>query len=284
MQSPSIPTGTHAGLTSESERDSWRTRLLVWWTRLLTPQRVFALGLTYFALFLLPVVLATLTFPFAWMDHLAAIPLYLKYGCCSFKEVLPNFYWNWFHSQYVRPTAAALYSIQYAAFGGEFWLWFVVRWVVEVAAVGLAVSVLWRLGANRAGAWFMAVLLLFHPAATPLYLFTSDILVALGVLAVLALTLAGAPDRSRVFDLDDLSPGRYAAVLIVWFLALGVKEVAFVFCALITLAFTLWSRKSMRTFGKLSCQSSPFLLTMRSRPPIFPGSFVFRRALRSSKR
>src|SRR3954451_23313742 len=57
----------------------------------LQPRTQTAIILAYFSIFLLPIILATLAFPFGWWDHLSAIRLYLPYGCCTFSAILPNY-------------------------------------------------------------------------------------------------------------------------------------------------------------------------------------------------
>lgn len=205
------------------------------------------------ALALAPLVLASLTLPFGWTDHFAAIGMYMTDGCCSLGFLLPNLIWHLFYSDFVvRPTATLFYSLQFLLFGGEFWLWFLVKWMVKFAAIGLAASILRTLRVSLAVRWCVAALLLFHPISTEFNLFSLDLLSSAGCLLLLFVLIGQDRESNSAFDIAALSPGRYRLFLAVFLLTLGIKEISFAYCGVLTLALALWSARSRRTILRLT--------------------------------
>jgi len=199
--------------------------------------------IVYFAALILPLVTASVARPFGWWDYLSTPDLF-HYGSPTTAANLVPHYWLALttHTYLVRPTSALLYDLQYLLFGGEFWIWYLAKWAVKFGAVYLAFLLLRRIGVCDLAGLAAAVFLLFHPAELQLMLFAPDGWAALGMLAVLLLLLPAAGEDRAPFDVSALSRKRYAALLAVWVLTLGAKEVAFAFCGLLTLAMTWTSR------------------------------------------
>lgn len=213
--------------------------------------------LAFFAILLGPLVLASITLPFGWTDHFAAIRMYLHYGCCSADTILPNVVWHLLYNDYVvRPTATLAYALQFRVFGGEFWLWFLAKWTLKFAAALWVTQILRNLRVGLGVRWCAAAFVLFHPISTEFNLFSLDLMASASCLLVLRILVVD--DDKDVFDVARLSGWRYAALLAAYLLALGVKEICFAYCGVLTVALTLWSERSRRTALRLA----PFYLAL----------------------
>ncbi|MBL8173227.1 MAG: hypothetical protein JNK48_01070, partial [Bryobacterales bacterium] len=125
----------------------------------------------YFAGFLLPALLASIVRPFALWDYLTSADL-LHFGRpIAWSALLSNLWHHLLVNTYiVRPTVSLLYDLQTLLFGGEFWLWYVVKWAAFVACVLAVTTLLERLGCGWWARAAVASLLLFHPARFTLML------------------------------------------------------------------------------------------------------------------
>ncbi len=205
-------------LAGAMERPAFYVWLALWW-----------------AVFLGPLLLASMSRPFAWWD-LLTLP-HLFHGLpVSWENLLPG-YWRAFHNAYiVRPTTAVMHDLQMLLFHGQFWLWYVFKWV----AMGGALVVVARLLRDRGASWAVSATavayLLFHTTSFKLMLSAPDGFVALGAVALLWLA---APKGEKPFVLASMSYRRYALFLAVFYVTLGIKEVAYAFCGVLTLALAV---------------------------------------------
>lgn len=186
-----------------------------------------ALG-AYFGWFLIPLVLASLARPFALWDYFTSTGLFHKGRPIEWGTLLSNAYHHLTTGEYIiRPTAVFLYDLQTLLFGGEFWLWYLLKWAAFAAAVWLVWDLLHRLGCDWTVRAAMAAVLLFHPARFTLMLHAPDGWMALGIVAQLWLL--------SLFQFDATRMCRYAQAG--WFalaiFTIGTKEVAWVFQALL---------------------------------------------------
>src|SRR5581483_6441850 len=82
------------------------------------------------ALFWAPVILLSVSLPFAYWDYLM-IPYYCFQGTgAEIQPIWKNLVHSiFFDSIQYRPIGAFIQNVQYLAFGGEFWAWFLVKWL-----------------------------------------------------------------------------------------------------------------------------------------------------------
>jgi hypothetical protein len=178
-----------------------------------------------------PLVLATLLLPFGPWDWLTTPQLYL--GTTSQLApwtVVCNAIRISVESDFLfRPTSAALVGVEYSLFGGQFWAFYLIKWLVHLGCVCLVVAILRRLGVDKLSRWVVAALLLFHPSASVFMLFAVDHYVALGFLVLLYFLAA----RNRgdfspgLLDTSQWSAGSLVAFSVISILLVGTKEVAF---------------------------------------------------------
>lgn len=197
----------------------------------------------WFAWFIVPLFLVSVTRPFGWWDYLTTLAkatsdasefgfklqgIYTPFEYSETGAVLRNYTHHMFRDVVVlRPTLALLFHLQGLVFGGEFWLWYLLKWTAEFGAAGLSVAFLRRFHVGTEVQWMAAAFVLFHPCSFEMMLCSSDGWVALGSLATLYLAWP--------LELRAMSWPRYLAVTLVWFLTLGVKESALVFAVVFVL-------------------------------------------------
>ena len=87
-------------------------------------------------LLLTPLILASLARPFGTWDYFTAPDLYLPYGTTGFLNAVRNYAHNVLKpTATVRPTYAMIINLQYLILGGEFWLWYLVKWALKFACI-----------------------------------------------------------------------------------------------------------------------------------------------------
>jgi hypothetical protein len=184
----------------------------------------------YFAWFLLPLVLDSLYRPFALWDHLTSAELFHFGLPIEWRRLASNAFHHLLTGTFVvRPTTAFLYDLQVLLFGGEFWLWYAVKWTACGATAGLAVHLLRRMGCGWEAQTAAVSLLLFHPARFTLMLHAPDGWLALGICAQLAL----------LWRHEFRASAMTASMQVLWFalalFTIGTKEAGLVFQALLTM-------------------------------------------------
>jgi len=194
------------------------------------PTRIAA---AYFAWFLAPLFLASVYRPIALWDYLTS-PDVLHYGRpITWLALIPNTWLHLLNNTYiVRPTVSFLYDLQTLVFGGEFWLWYCVKWCAFLASVCLVTAILRRLGCDWYTQAAVAAFLLFHPARFTLMLHAPDGWLALGICAQLLLLARNG------FDLHTLSHRAQSLWLLLALFTIGCKEAGYVFQMLLA-AFLL---------------------------------------------
>ena len=184
----------------------------------------------YFAWFLVPLILASVARPFALWDYFTSTGLFHKGLPIEWGTLFSNSVHHLLTGQYViRPTAVFLYDLQTLLFGGEFWLWYLLKWTAFGASVWLVSDLLKGFGCDWPVRAAAAALLLFHPARFTLMLHAPDGWLALGIVAQLWLLAR--------FNFDVLRMNRWAHAA--WFalalFTIGTKEVGWVFQAMLVL-------------------------------------------------
>ncbi|MFN7934240.1 MAG: hypothetical protein U0R19_12990 [Bryobacteraceae bacterium] len=188
----------------------------------------------YFAWFVAPLVLASLYRPLAFWDYLTSADLFHFGRPIEWGTLLSNSVHQFVTGTYVvRPTVTFLYDLQALLFGGEFWLWYAVKWAALFVAMWVVVLLLGRMGCGWEARAAVAALLLFHPARFTLMLHAPDGWLALGICGQL-LMLWRYEFRASLLDWR-------AQVL--WFslalFTIGTKEAGYVFQGLLVV-FVLW--------------------------------------------
>ncbi|MBL8218086.1 MAG: hypothetical protein JNL62_02595 [Bryobacterales bacterium] len=187
----------------------------------------------YFAWFLAPLLLASVYRPIALWDYLTS-PDLLHFGRpITWLTLIPNTFFHLLNNTFiVRPTVSVLYDLQTLVFGGEFWLWYCVKWCAFLASVYLVTAILRHLGCDWYTQAAIAALLLFHPARFTLMLHAPDGWLALGMCAQLVLLgRYGFEVRAMPFS------ARLLWLLLALF-TVGAKEAGYVFQMLLA-AFLL---------------------------------------------
>ncbi len=184
----------------------------------------------YFAWFLLPLVLDSLYRPFALWDYLTAADLFHFGLPIEWRRLAGNAFHHLLTGTFVvRPSTALLYDLQVLLFGGEFWIWYLVKWAALGASAGLAVILMRRMGCGWEAQTAGLSLLLFHPARFTLMLHAPDGWLALGICAQLVLLWR------YEFRVSEMT----ASTQVLWFalalFTIGTKEAGFVFQGLLTM-------------------------------------------------
>lgn len=178
----------------------------------------------YYGWFLIPLLLASIARPFALWDYFTSGGMFHHGRPIEWGTLAGNYFYNLLTGAYViRPSVVLLYDLQTLVFGGEYWLWYIVKWIAFGITVGLVVALLGRLGCGWAAKAAAASFLLFHPARFTLMLHAPDGWVALGMMAQLCLLVESG------FDVARMSRGRQVAWFALALFTLGAKEVAWVF-------------------------------------------------------
>jgi hypothetical protein len=204
----------------------------------------------YMAILLAPLVLTALLLPFGPWDWLTTPQLYL--GTTS--QLTP---WTAVYNAIrisvqsdflFRPTSAALVGVEYSLFGGYFWAFYIIKWLVHLGCVCLVVAILRRLRVDKLSRWVVAALLLFHPSASVFMLFAVDHYVALGFLVLLYFLAAkSSGDASAgLLDTSQWSAGSLVAFSVISILLVGTKEVAFAIAFVVIALMILRSERRLR--------------------------------------
>ncbi|MBL8220152.1 MAG: hypothetical protein JNL62_13035, partial [Bryobacterales bacterium] len=189
--------------------------------------------------FLIPLLLASLARPFALWDYFTSTGLFHKGRPIEWSTLLSNPIHNLLTGQYViRPTAVFLYDLQTLTFGGEFWLWYLLKWAAYAASIWIVCDLLHRLGCDWPARAAAASLLLFHPARFTLMLHAPDGWVALGMVAQLWLLAL------HRFEAARLPRTHLAAWFALALFTIGAKEVAWVFQAALLIFLALLNHRA----------------------------------------
>jgi hypothetical protein len=241
------------GAEAAQVRDARKSRTFERWTA--------AIARWEWALLLAPLLLASLARPFGLWDYLTAPNIYLHEKAFTFRNVVANYGWNVFGpAPTVRPTTALLLNTEYWAFGGEFWIWYLVRWTAKILAAYLVDGVLQSFEIDLMARLAVLGVWLFHPVNSDLMLISADGWVAFSAVVLLTLLLWRQKPEC-MFNLAAFTLRRYLCVFTAWFLLLGTKEVGLVTAAVYTAAAALTS-VSMRghALRKATLRLSPFVV------------------------
>ncbi|MBI4907575.1 MAG: hypothetical protein HY820_28370 [Acidobacteria bacterium] len=209
------------------------------WPELLLSRR-FTYCLSAWWIFILaPLLAASLCRPFAWWDYFT-FPRTLRFDYpVTVSNILPGYIQSFSNAYVIRPTASLWYDMSLLLFGGEFWIWYLMKWILKIAAIYLTVRLLQKCGVSRIVQIAVAGYLLFHTADFQLMLTALDSWVAFGMLAILNLLFR---EDNSFHDLSRMTWRRYAGFLALCLLTIGIKEVSFLLIGLLVLAMVIARR------------------------------------------
>ncbi|MCC6365265.1 MAG: hypothetical protein IT165_17255 [Bryobacterales bacterium] len=195
----------------------------------------------YFGWFLIPLFFASLTRGFGWWDYFTADMVFHYGRPVTWGNLVGNYLQPLFWGSYVvRPTWSLMYDLQTLLFGGEFWLWYCLKWAGEAAAIALAAGILKRLGCGWTSRAAVVALLAFHHASFTLMLHDPDGWLALGMLAQVWMLLEVEG------NLALFSRASYGLFLALMPATLGLKESGFAFNGALAGFLLLWNPRAWR--------------------------------------
>ena len=186
------------------------------------------LYLIFAAIVAVPLIIATISRPFAYWDYIAVFYSIIPVAPQdSWSTIWPNLVLQ-FTSSGTRffPSFTTFFQVLLALFGGEYWAAYLVKWMLKIAAAYLAAKLVRRAGGSKEGSLLAGSLMFFHPAPFELSLYMSDGLTALLMLLLANTVLVRRLDGVYRVDLAGLSLSRYLLALGVWLALLGMKESA----------------------------------------------------------
>ena len=87
--------------------------------------------ITLTAIFFFPLIQISQFLPFAYWDAFTDQYAQLRGLSTTWKDFPGNIFYSFFIDKLqFRPISIMLFNIQYLIFGGEFWAWYLVKWVV----------------------------------------------------------------------------------------------------------------------------------------------------------
>ena len=184
----------------------------------------------YPAIFLIPSFFASLNRPFGWTDWLVVPKAMLGDQPLNPGLLGWAYVFNLLHQPFiVRPTTAMLYYAGYLFFHGEFWAWYIVKWIGLFATAFLVDRLVARFEVDVWTRLVIWAMLLTHPASFVLMLFSPDGWAALSLIALMLWMLRSVPAGESPLNLNKYSDRGYAGLLLGIWITAGVKEVAVVF-------------------------------------------------------
>ena len=178
-------------------------------------------------LLLAPLFFSSLARPFALWDYMTGFPLYMPHDVRQFWSLFQNYWHNLvaLHTGVLRPTYSLVLNVQFLLFGGEFWIFYIVKWAAKLASIYFVDRMLRQVGGTKWSRLAIASLLLFHPASFELMMTSADGWVAFFGLLAICVTAGFNRNRKAPMDIASMSGHQFAIVFVLWFLALGTKEV-----------------------------------------------------------
>jgi len=193
--------------------------------------------LSAYGLVLFPLLLTSLALPFAWWDSLT-FPTVVWNGRApeTLRELPGIYHYTLLLGQaHFRPNCFALVALSYVLFGGEFWLWYIVRWGLSVLTAFLVWKTASRLGIDQWSRLGAIAFLIFHPCRPELMVLSADGWAAFGICALgLVMVLATVRD-GKLLDIGGVRWPWYVSMVVLFWFCTWLKESNVAF-ALIVLA------------------------------------------------
>lgn len=207
------------------------------------------------AVYALP-LLVSISLPFAYWDWLMTPYYQLRENAHEWGALFGNVVFTFFQDGIqFRPVSTILINLQYLIFRGEFWLWYLVKWLVFAACIYFVHKWVLVLTRSRWAALASGAYFVLHPMPLVLDVISQDAYVVLfGSMALtwLATKPGQEPFRQR---LGPLSHVDFAVFLVLCALAALSKEIGVVFliALLILLLAGEWRDFSAKTLVRYGC-------------------------------
>ncbi|MDY6786167.1 MAG: hypothetical protein SW833_27075 [Cyanobacteriota bacterium] len=176
--------------------------------------------------------LLSLNLPFAYWDWLMVPHYQLQGDAVTLGKVPQNLFFSLFADKVqFRPIATFLTNLQYIAFKGEFWAWYLTRWAIFGLTVYFIYKIVLELTGDRKPALLSAVFFMIHPMPVVTDVLSQDAYVAFfASLATFYLVRVQHSSKERnIFKIDGLTWGQYSILLLLFACASFAKEIAIAF-------------------------------------------------------
>jgi len=227
-----------------------------------------------------PIVLVTLSLPLLLWDYYSIPIVYFKH---PYSDAIYEPFITWIYSLLgdsdfiYRPTYALYYHVLFLLFGGKFWAYYIIKWLLFYATVYLTYRILVKLSIHWTIRVICLAFLLFHPAHPVLMLFSGDLLVTFLALLILHVLITLAAHDARRSGLI------YVMLWLLVLLASGAKEVSFLIIGILLIVFFLMQiiQNNARSTFTEKITLNYFVLTygIPLLIVLFSGVFVIRVAL-----
>lgn len=196
--------------------------------------------------YLLPLILS-LSIPFASWDYLNVPDYQLQGDAFSFSRILPNLANSLFIDRVqFRPVSSIFGNLQYALFGGEFWIWYLIRWLTFWLMLKNFYRVLIKLNFSKPIA--LSSISIMALTATPIVLdlFNQDFLVIF-MASIYLRFLVGSEETSYKFiDKKSWPLVKEITLGILWLLTLFSKEIGLIVAIWLIFARNIISPRTKR--------------------------------------
>jgi hypothetical protein len=180
--------------------------------------------------------LVSLSLPYAYWDWLMAYHYQLRGKAFLWSDLPANIWFVFFKDPVeFRPLSAIALNLQYLIFKGEFWLWYVTKWALLAACVGLIFAAVRRLTGSALAAFVAGLYFALHPMPLVLDVISQDVYVV--VFGAAGLVWLG----SRPDPIDVMPWSRFLVLLLFCTLSALSKEIGIVY-PLAVLAFLIVQR------------------------------------------
>ncbi|MDY7015770.1 MAG: hypothetical protein SVX43_19680 [Cyanobacteriota bacterium] len=204
--------------------------------------------------------LLSLNLPFAYWDWLM-VPYYQLQGDAVTPSQVPhNLFFSLFLDKvHFRPLAAFLTNLQYVVFKGEFWAWYLTRWVIFGLTVYFIYKTIIQITGDRKPALLSAVFFMLHPMPMVADVLSQDAYVSFfASFTVFYLVRANASLKNKSpFALGNLNRGQYSILFILFTCTSFSKEISVSFTLPFVVLILLNSRQKNSAIA--ISKSFPFL-------------------------
>lgn len=199
-------------------------------------KKLMAIACAFSALILAQIVWRTLNFGYFFWDYFTSADMFM--AKIDYRNIAVLFE-NWWQAFWFPGLAGGRNSSTYVLhlnsyfllFGGNFWMFYVVKWLFFFASIWVVERILKRIDVSGYSRLAAVVFLLFHTSHPVLMLFSWDIYA--GFYFLLTVWIATYSDTTLL----ELSRSRYLALCVAAFLLSGAKETGPV---MLSLSVAIW--------------------------------------------
>ena len=201
----------------------------------------------------LPLILATLQFPFGFSDYLNAKGNHVPIGEWHlWGDFFPNVWYNTFLNNWIiRPITAAVTHIIYILGHGDFWGLWLFKWGMKFATATLIYLITRKLKFDRLTALAALIFFVYNPVDFVIYPFNADSYCCLLLSATVFLFLSTDHETS-CWSLVEYSFRRFLTLLLLLLLLAGSKEISIVPLFVIVLFFVLKNYRDPKQYARLA--------------------------------